>query len=692
MPTDTLLIEIGCEELPPKLLPKLAQHLQQNIASELTKAELNFDSIRAFASPRRLAVLVQALQNQQPDKTIERRGPSWQAAFDAAGEPTAAALGFAQSCGVSLEQVEKLDNDKGSWLFCRYQQMGKSLAELLPNILQQALKKLPIPRAMRWGTNTDEFVRPVHWLVVMYGAMVIPCELFGVSADRITYGHRFHHPQPLSLDTAEIYASQLMQPGYVMADFAQRRDYIREKIQAASQALQATVVMDEDLLDEVTALVEWPVVLTGQFAEEFLEVPAEALISAMQSHQKCFPLRDQQQGLLPNFLLVSNIESTQPDSVITGNQRVMRARLADAKFFYTTDCQQSLASRVPLLAKITYQAKLGSVHDRVQRMKKLAQSLADELSIDNQVVTRIAELAKADLLTDMVGEFPELQGIMGYHYALHDGESQQVAEGIRAHYLPRFAGDQLPQTDSGAVVALADKLDTLMGIIGVHGKPKGDKDPFQLRRAAHGIVRIILEKAYPLDIKALLTQHYDLYPSKPQVIQTVLHFIQERLQAWYGERGVSADVFNAASALPMHTLLDFDQRVQALIHFVGLAEAESLAAANKRVKNILTKQAADFSEVVIEENLLTAPQEQILARWILEQQAKLQQLAQQGDYQTVLTALIALKQPIDDFFDHVMVMVEDAALRRNRLAILYNLRQLFLLVADISLLELVRAS
>ncbi len=687
-----LLIELGTEELPPKALPGLSDAFTAAIAGGLDDAELSHGELTGFATPRRLAVLIHALAEAQPDRSTERRGPALSAAFDDNGHATRAAEGFARSCGVAVNELERLETAQGGWLIYRADQTGRRTEELLPDIVRQALDKLPIPKRMRWSTLAAEFVRPVHWLVLLFGKDVIETEILGVHAGRNTYGHRFHHPAPLSLTVPADYAPLLATEGYAIAAFAERRDAIRAQVTAAAAKAGGSAVIDDALLDEVTGMVEWPVALLGKFEPRFLDVPAEALISAMKSHQKYFHVIDGQDKLLPYFITVSNIESREPQVVRAGNERVIRPRLADAAFFWQQDCKRGLGARLGSLKAVVFQHKLGSLYDKAQRIGSLAGDIAGRLGADAYRAERAATLCKCDLLSDMVAEFPELQGTMGRYYAMHDGEPEEVAHAIEEHYLPRFAGDRLPQTEIGRAVAIADKLDTLVGIFGIGQPPSGDKDPFALRRAALGLVRILIEQNLNLNLDELLERAAYFYNQQQHeliagpVASQVFEFISGRLSSYYVAQGFAPDVIDAVACLQPTYLNDMDRRLRALAAFRKLPEAESLAAANKRIANILRK-ADDKTVPEFNHALLIEDAERRLAEHLQSLDSRIMPLFDARAYEEAMYLLAQLRETVDGFFDTVMVMVDDDELRGNRLALLNDLRNRFLHVADLSRLQ-----
>lgn len=683
------LVEIGTEELPPNALKNLGLAFQEAIEDGLKKRNFQFLSSEWFASPRRLAVRVTQLAERAPDKAIEILGPPVAAARDKDGNWTKAAQGFASKNGVAPEQLEEMESAKGARLVFRETRAGEQAVQCLPEIVQHSLTTLPIPKRMRWGASREEFIRPVHWLVMLFGKEVVKANLFGLEADRKTLGHRFHSNEWLTIQEPSNYEARLEEQGRVVADYSRRQQIIREQIEAEAKKLNARVVIDPDLLDEVTALVELPVALTGSFDEAFLKVPAEALISSMKEHQKYFHLVNDRDELLPNFVFVANIQSRDPAQVISGNEKVIRPRLSDAAFFFETDKKTNLAERVERLGTIVFQEKLGTLLDKTRRVQSLAGYIAGEINGKVQHAERAALLAKSDLTSEMVLEFDKMQGIAGYYYALNDGEELEVAEAIRDQYLPRFAGDELPGNLSACALALADRLDTLVGIFGIGQPPSGSKDPFALRRASLAVLRILVEKQLALDLKTLLEQaranHGDL-PAGESVVQQVLDYMIERFRAWYEEAAIPVQIFQAVSAKNVTVPLDFDERVKAVHRFSQLPEAEALAAANKRVSNILAKQAGEVPALA-DEALLQEPAEQALFRAVKEKSQEVEPLFARQEYTRGLEALADLREKVDSFFDNVMVMTDDEALRNNRLALLSQLRALFLQVADISLLS-----
>lgn len=690
MATQDFLVELGTEELPPKALKPLSDAFAEGIRKGLEEAGIAFEKIEAFAAPRRLAVRVRKLEDAQPDKPVEKRGPAVTAAFDDDGNPTRALTGFASSLGVTPEQLDTLETDKGAWLVYRTVEQGKPTVELLPKLVEQTLAHLPVPKRMRWGAHRIEFVRPVHWLVFLYGNNIIDAPIMGLKPGNTTRGHRFHCPRSLIVPTPNDYEIVLRQEGYVIADFAERRELIRQGVSAiAEKEVGGTAVIDEDLLDEVTALNEWPVPLLGHFEERFLEVPPEALISSMKEHQKYFHVVDRDERMLPVFVTVANLESKDPAQVVAGNEKVIRPRLADAAFFYETDRKTRLEDRIDRLKPIVFQDKLGSIHDKSVRVAALASRIAEAIGSDPALAERAAMLGKTDLVTEMVLEFTELQGIMGQYYAANDGEHQDVAKALNEQYLPRYSGDDLPSTLTGCAVAIADRIDSLVGLFGIGQPPSGTRDPFALRRASLGVLRIIIERQLPLDLQQLCEwaeKNFDQL-TEQNTASTVVDYMLERFRAFYDEQGISAEVYLAVHARRPTRPLDFNRRVKAVDSFRKLPEAEALAAANKRVSNILTKQGGSAVGEHVDDALLQDPAEITLAQQVSQQAEKVIPLFDQGDYGTALSSLADLRAPVDAFFDKVMVMADDEAVRNNRLALLNRLRNLFLRVADISVLS-----
>ena len=688
MTTQNFLVEIGTEELPPKALKTLATSFADNVEAELNQAGLTFNKIEWFAAPRRLAVKVLNLATQQPSKEIEKRGPAVSAAFDAEGKPTKAAEGWARGCSITVEQAERIATDKGEWLVHRAKIEGQPTKNLLNDIVANALAKLPIPKPMRWADKTVQFIRPVHTVTMLLGDELIEGEILGVASARTIRGHRFLGEKEFEIQHADQYPQLLREKGSVVADFNERKAEILAKSQAKATALGGVADIEESLLEEVTSLVEYPNVLAAKFEERFLTVPAEALVYTMKGDQKYFPIYDKDGKLLPHFIFVSNINPEDPTAIIEGNEKVVRPRLTDAEFFFKTDLKQKLVDRLPRLETVLFQQQLGTLKDKTDRIEQLAGEIAKQIGADEAKAKRAGLLSKCDLMTNMVFEFTDTQGVMGMHYARHDGEDEEVAVALNEQYMPRFAGDELPKSLVASAVALADKFDTLTGIFGIGQAPKGSADPFALRRAALGALRIIVEKNLPLDLEDLVKKSAALFGDKltnQNVVSDVVDFMLGRFRAWYQDEGIAVDVIQAVLARRPTRPADFDARVRAVSHFRTLDSAEALAAANKRVANILAKAEGDIGAIDVA--LCIEPAEQVLAQSVLSLAKEVQPLIAQGEYTAVLDKLAGLRQPVDNFFDNVMVNAEDAKLRQNRLAILNTLQGLFLQVADISLLQ-----
>ena len=688
MTTQNFLVEIGTEELPPKALKTLATSFADNVEAELNQAGLTFDKIEWFAAPRRLAVKVLNLATQQPSKEIEKRGPAVSAAFDAEGKPTKAAEGWARGCGITVEQAERIATDKGEWLVHRAKIEGQPTKNLLNDIVANALTKLPIPKPMRWADKTVQFIRPVHTVTMLLGDELIEGEILGVASARTIRGHRFLGEKEFEIQHADQYPQLLREKGSVVADFNERKAEILAKSQAKATALGGVADIEESLLEEVTSLVEYPNVLAAKFEERFLSVPAEALVYTMKGDQKYFPIYDKDGKLLPHFIFVSNINPEDPTAIIEGNEKVVRPRLTDAEFFFKTDLKQKLVDRLPRLETVLFQQQLGTLKDKTDRIEQLAGEIAKQIGADEVKAKRAGLLSKCDLMTNMVFEFTDTQGVMGMHYARHDGEDEEVAVALNEQYMPRFAGDELPKSLVASAVALADKFDTLTGIFGIGQAPKGSADPFALRRAALGALRIIVEKNLPLDLEDLVKKSAALFGDKltnQNVVADVVDFMLGRFRAWYQDEGIAVDVIQAVLARRPTRPADFDARVRAVSHFRTLDSAEALAAANKRVSNILAKVDAAIGEINL--TACVEPAEKALAEAVLALRTEVQPLIAQGDYTAVLDKLANLRAPVDSFFDNVMVNAEDSALRQNRLAILNTLQGLFLQVADISVLQ-----
>ena len=688
MTTQNFLVEIGTEELPPKALKTLATSFADNVEAELNQAGLTFDKIEWFAAPRRLAVKVLNLATQQPSKEIEKRGPAVSAAFDAEGKPTKAAEGWARGCGITVDQAERIATDKGEWLVHRAKIEGQPTKNLLNDIVANALAKLPIPKPMRWADKTVQFIRPVHTVTMLLGDELIEGEILGVASARTIRGHRFLGEKEFEIQHADQYPQLLREKGSVVADFNERKAEILAKSQAKATALGGVADIEESLLEEVTSLVEYPNVLAAKFEERFLAVPAEALVYTMKGDQKYFPIYDKDGKLLPHFIFVSNINPEDPTAIIEGNEKVVRPRLTDAEFFFKTDLKQKLVDRLPRLETVLFQQQLGTLKDKTDRIEQLAGEIAKQIGADEAKAKRAGLLSKCDLMTNMVFEFTDTQGVMGMHYARHDGEDEEVAVALNEQYMPRFAGDELPKSLVASAVALADKFDTLTGIFGIGQAPKGSADPFALRRAALGALRIIVEKNLPLDLEDLVKKSAALFGDKltnQNVVSDVVDFMLGRFRAWYQDEGIAVDVIQSVLARRPTRPADFDARVRAVSHFRTLDSAEALAAANKRVSNILAKADAAIGEINL--TACVEPAEKALAEAVLALRTEVQPLIAKGDYTAVLDKLANLRAPVDSFFDNVMVNAEDLALRQNRLAILNTLQDLFLQVADISVLQ-----
>lgn len=686
------LVELGTEELPPKALKSLSNAFTDGVVSGLRDLGLNYKDVRSFAAPRRLAITITALDAQTPNKDLVVWGPPVKVAFSDDGNPSKAAEAFAKKNGVTIQQLASLvENDGQQDKLCiRRTEKGIDTKTCLADIINQSLAKLPIPKRMRWGYKKEEFVRPAQWAVLLFNNEVLKDSILGISASNISRGHRFHANQEILIKSPSSYAQQL-RDAYVIADFNERRELITKGVGSLAKEINGIAVVEDDLLDEVAALNEWPVPLMGSFDQHFLSIPAQALISSMKEHQKYFHVLDAKNQLLPAFITVANIESTDPAQVIDGNERVIRPRLADAAFFYENDKKTTLESRRPSLKNIVFQADLGSVYDKTQRVAAIAEYLADKMGGQPNLARRAAELSKSDLVTDMVGEFDDLQGDMGRDYALNDGEDKEVAEALFEQYLPRFSGDIVPSTVTGASLALADRLDSLMGIFSIGQQPSGSRDPFALRRASLGVLRIILERDLDLDLvhilgfcNAQLTVGKSAKLSGKDLEKQVLTYILERFKAVYKENGIKTEVFLSVAALGLSNPLDIDARVRAVHQFTLLPEASSLAAANKRVSNILTKQLANKSAKSLAPNLLKETAEKQLANNLEDLEAIITPLLANRDYNGILAKLAELKEPVDQFFEDVMVMTDDIELRHNRLALLDKLQTLFMNVADIS--------
>ncbi|MEJ7134326.1 glycine--tRNA ligase subunit beta [Vibrio paracholerae] len=687
------LIELGTEELPPKQLRTLAEAFAANFAAELATADIAHEGVTWFATPRRLALKVANLAESQPDRVVEKRGPAVNVAFDADGKPTKAAEGWARGNGITVEQAERLVTDKGEWLLFKEQVQGQQTASVVVDMAAKALANLPIAKPMRWGDKETQFIRPVKTLTILFGSELIQGEILGVASARTLRGHRFMGEAEFTIESAEQYPAILEERGKVIADYATRKAMIIEGSQQAAQQLGGIADLEDALVEEVTSLVEWPVVMTAKFEEKFLKVPAEALVYTMKGDQKYFPVYSHKMGdankkLLPNFIFVSNIESKEPRHIVEGNEKVVRPRLADAEFFFNTDRKRPLVDRLPLLENAIFQQQLGTIKDKTDRITELAGYIAEQIGADVEKSKRAGLLAKCDLMTSMVFEFTDTQGVMGMHYARHDGEAEEVAVALNEQYMPRFAGDELPSRGVSAAVAMADKLDTIVGIFGIGQAPKGS-DPFALRRASLGVLRILVEYGYQLDLVDLIAKAKSLFGDRltnANVEQEVIEFMLGRFPTWYQDAGFSIDIIQAVLARNPTKPADFDQRVKAVSHFRALEEAEALAAANKRVGNILAKYDGELGEE-IDLALLQEDAEKALAEAVEIMAEALEPAFATGNYQEALSKLAGLRAPVDAFFDNVMVMADDEALKKNRLTLLNKLRNLFLQIADISLLQ-----
>ncbi|MAE34418.1 MAG: glycine--tRNA ligase subunit beta [Oceanospirillaceae bacterium] len=690
MATENFLVELGTEELPPTALKKLSDAFTAGVEAGLTDAGISFGDVTSYAAPRRLAITIEALQTEQEDKEETLYGPPAKIAFDADGQPTKAAEGFASRAGATAADLQTAPDSHGKnagKLMIQRTIKGKQTSELLGDIVQNSLDKLPIPKRMRWGASRVEFVRPVQWLVMLLGNTVVDAEVLGLKAGNTSRGHRFHAPGEVTIAEPLAY-QETLRGAYVMTSFAERSALIKEQVTAEGKKLGGEAIIDDDLLDEVTALNEWPVALAGSFDEDFLRVPPEALVSSMKEHQKYFHVMKDGK-LLPNFITVSNIESKDPAQVISGNEKVIRPRLADAAFFWDTDRKQKLESRFEKLENVVWVNKLGSIADKARRISALATRIAGETGGDAALVQRAAQLCKNDLVSQMVFEFTDLQGLAGKYYAEHDGERADVAAAMVEQYMPAFAGDELPATQTGTLIALADRLDSLVGLFGLGQIPTGSKDPFALRRASLGVLRLLVEKEIDIDLGTLidwaLASEWKTAP-KADTKATLIEYMLDRFSAWYADENIPTGVFQAVRALGVTNALDINRRVKAVYEFSKLDAAESLAAANKRVSNILAKNGGDTVEAKVNGELLSQNEEQVLAREIAAKQQALEPLMANGDYAAALNELAGLRTAVDAFFDNVMVMADDDAVKDNRLALLKQLQGLFIGIADISVL------
>ena len=688
MPKRDFLVEIGSEELPPKSLFTLAAAFGEGIVRELTAASVPHGPMQWFATPRRMAVRVNAVADRQPDQSISRLGPAVAHAFDASGQPTKAALGFAASCGTTVESLQQVDGPKGRVLQFLGTKPGAATTALLPEIVSAALRTLPIARRMRWGASDEEFVRPVHWVLMLFGSEKVDAQILGIRSGKSTRGHRFHAPREIPIRSPNAYVSALLDRGYVVADVGKRRERIRKGVTELALTLGGNAVIDDALLDEVTALVEWPVPIAGRFDAQYLQLPAEVPIATMQDHQRYFPVRDSSGRLVNQFITVANIDSRDPDKVRDGNERVVRPRLADAAFFWKLDREQSLESRRGALKAVTFQSQLGSLFDRTERISALVVLVAQQTGADVQSARRAAELCKSDLLTSMVGEFPELQGTMGKYYAEHDGEPPDVCVAIEEQYLPKFAGDRLPSSATGRALALAEKLDLVTGIFAIGQKPTGTRDPFGLRRAALGVLRICAEAKLDLDLRSLIEASVRAQPvdAASGIVDEVWAYIVERMRGTYleSDASITTEMFDAVIASGTSSPVDIDARLWALKAFMEHPASASLASANKRIANILRKSAAGHNSTQVDPAKLIESAERQLHDRLREIEPNARVSFASRNYEHALAQLAGLKDDVDAFFDSVMVMAEDEALRTNRLALLANIRELFLCGVDLS--------
>lgn len=686
--SNDFLFELGCEELPSSAVWPLADEFAKHVTTALDAMQLSYSEVKSYASPRRLALAVFGLAPEKSGQNSVRRGPSLDAALDKDGQPTNALLGFAKSCGVAVENLTKLETDKGSWFVYESMTPTEMTKDLLPGIVSKSLAALSIKKPMRWGSGDEAFARPVHWAVMLYQNEVIDCSILGVRTGRASFGHRFHAPESIEIISPRTYESQL-KDAYVVADFMARRQLIEQQVVALAGSLKATPIIPDSLLDEVSSIVEWPCALLVGFEEAFLEVPAESLIASMQSHQKCFALKANDK-LLPYFITIANIQSLNKEQVVAGNEKVMRARLSDAAFFFHHDRKLPLATHIPETKKVVFQAKLGSLHDKTVRIDRIMAYLSQKLDIPIQHAQRAAKLSKCDLLTGMVGEFPELQGLMGYYYAKHDGEHDDVAIAINEQYMPRFAQDVLPQSTLGTALSLADRLDTLVGIFAIGQKPTGEKDPFKLRRHALAIVRLLTAKANSLELSELLYATVNAYKGTLDVdnalVDEIKTFILDRLYSFFQSQGFSADLIHAVLARQSDCLFDTEKRLQSLKDFVQREEAMSLSSACKRVSNLLS-QVKDAASLHVDESMFIDEAERSLHRKIQSIESEVASMYRDAEYVMLLSTLASLKAPVDEFFDKIMVMVEDEAVRNNRLSLLAKLNGLLQGVADISLIQ-----
>ena len=673
MKTHDFLLELGTEELPPKLLLKLSNSLRDNFEQELNKLNLNFNNIKAFATPRRLAITISELQSKQQDQVIEKKGPSTQS-------PEMAINGFAKSCGVSVDELEKKELAGKEYFFYSKEEPGQSIKDLLPSIIEKSIKDIPITRSMKWGDSDYSFVRPVHWLIVMLDKDVVNANIMGLKSGRESKGLRFHDLN-LKFSHANEYENLMSQKAQILVDFNKRKELIRDQILSVAKTNNAEVVIDESLLDEVCALVEYPRAFSGSFDKKFLDIPQEAIISAMKSHQKYFHLVDSKEKLLPLFISVANIESSNIQAIIDGNERVIHPRLADSEFFWNQDKAIKLEERLAGLDSVMFMKSLGSMGQKAKRIEKLSSNISDLAGFDKEIAQRAGLLSKTDLLSEMVGEFADLQGIMGGYYALNDGESKEVSVAIREHYQPRFAGDSLPSTDAGIAVSLADKMDTLTGIYGIGQGPTGSKDPYALRRTALGMLRILLEAKIELNLKSLIDFSLSLHLKEVdrKCAGDIYNFMMDRLKAYYRDANIDTNIYEAVLAVSPDSPLDFHYRIDALNEFTQSADSKSLIEANKRIANILKDSDEKLEE--LNSNMLLEDSEKILYK---ATESLTKELSGSKNYKEIMKSLLNLKDSIDSFFDNVMVNAEDDKVKSSRLALIRRVRHLFLSVADIS--------
>lgn len=688
--TASLLIEIGVEELPPKAMQPLARSFADGLVAQLDQAGIGHGTAEYFATPRRLAVRIADTDDASPAETVEKQGPTVAIAFDDDSQPTKAGEGFARSVGVAMADLEIEDSDKGRRLVYRGTAEGQPLASLLQPAVDAALRELPIPKRMRWGDSEAAFVRPVHWVVALHGSEILPLTVFGETADRYTRGHRFHHSQAIEIADPQAYLKQLQSPGYVVADIGQRRELVMQQVSQAADSLNGRALISDGLVDEVVALVEWPVGVAGRFDERYLELPREVLISTLEGHQRYFPVEHANGSLIAGFVTVANIASRDPAQVVSGNERVVRPRLADALFFWEQDRRHGLAAQVPKLERVSFQQSLGSLADKTERIGRIAAELVSASGANAEHVERAAWLAKADLVTEMVDEFPELQGIMGGYYAAGEDEAAEVAQAISEQYSPSGAGAPIATSPAGRCVALADRLDTLAGIFAINKRPSGDKDPFGLRRAALGVLRTLIEGRIAIDLAKLLEMAISIQPvgAAADTQSALWVFHMERLRGYYQEQGIPGTHFDAIAALDIVDMTDFDRRIRALGEFAALDTATVVCSAHKRIRNILRRNRDDVPETAVDSDTLTDSAEKSLKASLEDQVRTIESAADRGDYTAALSALAPLAEPLDRFFDQVMVMADDPALRRNRLALLSSIDRLCRRVADISCLSI----